>query len=259
MVYAGIDIGTSLSKVVVFQDGTLMETLSGCRDLSELSDRYAPDIAGLTGVGAVNIDKSAVKFPVYDLLEIDSITAGVEYLTGLEDFLAVSIGTGTAFILRQHGRTTHIGGTAFGGGALEGLSRKILGGGIGEKLLPLCKTGDLSRTDLLMGELPSCTPTLDPAMTASNLAKTGPDTRDEDWAIGILNLVVETVGSMACLTAIAYGVKDVVFTGGITAVPETKKILTPFSDMYPVRFRIPNHSDCANAVGAAVLARENSI
>ena len=264
MMNVGIDLGASAAKLAVLENGKLVYRAYVGNDEGEpaaildgifLRHAFHPDKIALTGVGAA-VCSAKTLWPdctVTRVLEMEAIAAGTRFLTGLEEFLSVSIGTGTAFVLSQKGKTVHIGGSAFGGGALQALSRKILGGGVRESLTPLCGKGDLSRVDLLMGELPSCPPTLDPALTAANLVKTDENTPPEDWAIGILNAVVETIGSMAYLAASAHGVEDIVFTGGPTSIPETAVILGAFNSAYPQRFLVPEDADCCTAIGAACL------
>lgn len=213
------------------------------------------DAIAVTGVSAAIFDFSRLESaaPVTRALEVLSLAAGADYLTAPGDKLTVSIGTGTAFVLSQGEKVTHIGGSAFGGGALQGLCRRILGFEPGRRFEELTRGGDLANVDLLMSELPSCPPSLDPKLTAANLAKTGESTSDADWALGLLNLVLQTIGSMAYLAASGYGVKTVVITGGPTAAPCAKRILEPFSAAYGMHFIVPEHSECAAAIGAAVL------
>jgi type II pantothenate kinase len=260
----GIDLGGSAIKLAMIENGELIyrayianSRQSAGEIIGDIVRRhgFAPERVSLTGVGAavLETEKMGLDCPIYRVLEADAMVAGARFLTGEEEFLTVSIGTGTAFVMAKDGKATHIGGSAFGGGALQGLSRKILGGGVREKLGPLCARGNLANVDLLMSELPSCPPTLDPNMTAANLAKTGEDTTDADWALGILNAVVETVGSMAQLAASGRGINTIIFTGGPTSIPETGKILDAFNSAYPQHFVVPENSDCATAIGAACL------
>lgn len=260
----GIDLGGSAIKLaalekekVIFTDYIANSDTPAHEVVAELLDKNGlrPGAVAMTGVGAAvfQAEKLGLGADIRRVLEVSSVAAGTVFLTGAEESLTVSIGTGTAFVLTKDGQSSHIGGSAFGGGALSGLCRKILGGEVRETVGSMCGKGDLARVDLLMSELPSCPPTLDLKMTAANLAKTGPETRDEDWAIGILNLVMQTLGSMAFLAASGRGVKTVVFTGGPTAIPEVKGILDPFTKAYGIDYIVPEHSECATAIGAACL------
>ena len=267
----GIDAGGSAVKLACLDNGRVcfsryIANRSGnvaeqaARALREAGIR--PAAAAMTGVGAAvfETERLGLDCPVRRVLEIEAMAAGTRQLTGLEEFLTVSVGTGTAFVLRKNGQLRHIGGSAFGGGTLTGLCEKILGDkNTYQTLSRLCPQGDLARVDLLMSELPSCPPTLDPKMTAANLAKTGPDTTDADWAIGILNLVMQTIGSMAYLAAGGHGVDNIVFTGGPTGIAQAKDIIAPFNQAYGIHFLIPDYSECATAVGAACLCTDDKM
>lgn len=263
----GIDLGGSAIKLAALDDGKVVFTRyipnssrpaedEVNKALSQLEK--APDAVALTGVSlAVFAPEKLISSPrCLRVLEVDAIAQGTRYLTGSDDFLSVSIGTGTAFVLSKGGETVHIGGSAFGGGALHGLSRKILGCEPGENLDRLGKKGDLSRVDLLMSELPSCPPSLDPKLTAANLAKTTRETSDADWALGITNMVFQTIGSMAYLAARGFGVDTLVFTGGPTASDSARRIYSSFSRAYGLNFIVPEHSECATAIGAASLGAQ---
>lgn len=258
----GIDVGGSAVKLAGIAQGEVVFSKYMAHGTEEPERRVAraleknglcPAGAVLTGVGAAVFDAPCFAFPVQRALEIEAMAAGTRYLTGKEEFLTVSVGTGTAFVLRKDGQTRHIGGSAFGGGALTGLCEKILGGPCFETLVELCPRGDLSRVDLLMSELPSCPPSLDPKLTAANLCKTDENTSRADWALGLLNLVMQTIGSMAYLTASGHGVETIVFTGGPTGIKETRDIIAPFTRAYGMEFLVPDYAECATAIGAATL------
>lgn len=260
----GIDLGGSATKLAAMDGGEVRlcryiphgkmaaeDAVNGV--LHECGSLF--DAIAVTGVSAAAFDFSRLdsKAPVTSVLEVLALAEGADYLTSPGDKLTVSVGTGTAFVLTRGGAVTHIGGSAFGGGALQGLCRKILGCEPGRRFNELMRGGDLANVDLLMSELPSCPPSLDPKLTAANLAKTGAATSEADWALGLLNLVLQTIGSMAYLAASGYGVKTVVMTGGPTATPCARQILEPFSAAYGMNFIVPDHSECAAAIGAAVL------
>lgn len=260
----GIDIGGSAIKLASVSE----ENIGVCRYIPITDEPVdavirreiellpcAPESAALTGVGSVSFDPDTLQlgFSCTRVLEIDAIAEGSRRLVGDGDMLTVSIGTGTAFVLKKDGNVCHIGGSAFGGGALQGLSRKILGTDRGREIEFMLQSGDLSRVDLLMSELPSCPPSLDPKLTAANLVKTTPDTEKCDWAMGLMNLLFQTLGSMAFLAASGRSVDTMVFTGGPTISPYAKTVFDGFTKAYGLRFVVPEHSQCATAIGAASL------
>lgn len=263
----GIDLGSSAVKLAVLEGREVLHTAyipyrgrSAEELVASRIERWqlrAQAIAE-TGVGAAVFDTGALGLscPVSRMLEVSAITAGTALLTGCEENLTVSIGTGTAFVLTKDGSSRHIGGSAFGGGALNSLFKKIVGYGLEDlRAAQLCSQGDITKVDMLMRELPSCPPSLDPSFTAANLVKTDESTGPADWAIGLLNMTVQTIGSMAYLTACGAGVDNIVFTGGPTAIPETRAILGDFTRAYGKNFIVPQNSQCATAIGAAYLCQ----
>ncbi len=264
----GIDSGGSAVKIAILDKGEVLHCayMANKQHNAEkaIMDKLRlwgvqPAGIALTGVSAAIFDekKLGLNVPVQRVLEVDSIAAGAVFLTGHDENLTVSIGTGTAFVLRRNGENRHIGGSAFGGGTLSALCRGVMDMTPTFKdMCALCAKGDLSRVDLLMGEMPSCPPSLDPELTAANLVKTDENTSPEDWALGLLNMVMMTVGSMAYLTASALGIEDIVFIGGPTAVEQTQDILAGFTKAYGKNFTAPVYSECATAIGAACIFQE---
>lgn len=264
----GIDLGGSAAKIAVLDNGAVLHTayMANRQHKAEqaIADKLAlwgvkPDGIAMTGVSAAifDVDKLKLDVPAKRVLEVLSIAAGSAFLTGHEENLTVSIGTGTAFVLTKNGESHHIGGSAFGGGTLQALYKKIIGTSTFKDMCRLCAQGDMSRVDLLMGELPSCPPSLDPSLTAANLVKTNSETTDADWAVGLLNMVVMTLGSAAYLTASSAGVGNIIFTGGPTAIKQTRDIMERFTKAYGLNFVVPDCSECATAIGAACLFEES--
>lgn len=263
----GIDIGGSAIKLALVGKSAVSvtrylpitdEPIDAVirREIDALPE--VPERAALTGVGSVDFDPVVLSlgFPCERVLEIEAIAEGSRRLVGEGDMLTVSIGTGTAFVVSQGGKVSHIGGSAFGGGTLQGLARKVLGTDKGREIEALLQGGDLARVDLLMSELPSCPPSLDPELTAAILAKTGEETTKCDWAIGLMNLLFQTLGSMAFLAASGRGIDTMVFTGGPTISPFAKVVYDRFAGAYGLKFIVPDHSQCATAIGAASLLME---
>ena len=100
-------------------------------------------------------------------------------------------------------------------------------------------------------------PPLQQELTASNLAKLDPDATDADWAAGIFNLVLQTVGTMAILACGGRGVQDIVLLGGLALQEAAAKCFDNFNRLYPQRFFIADNPACATAIGAALLLKEN--
>lgn len=264
----GIDAGTSAVKLAVLDGeklvlthyernvGSSMETLnralwnSGARDLELRA-------AAVTGLNGNNCHPEEMGLPLYGVSEIDAIGRGGRYLGGLDRAMIVNLGSGSTFVLADGDSYTHLGGTGVGGGTLIGLGRRLLGVSDPQELAALAAKGDLGRVDLRIGDLFGGSETLQPELTASNLAKYDPDATDADWAAGVFNLVLQTVGTMAILACGGRGVQDVVLLGGLALQPFALDCFAVFNKMYPQRFFIADDPACATALGAALLLKEN--
>ena len=262
----GVDIGASATKIAGLQgDNILFTHYEGSRTGSTeniltrlLLDQGTPyseiDVLALTGVGAENDTVKQMGFPVTIVPEIHAIGAGGTWLSGGSDAVITSIGTGTALVLSKEGAYSHLGGTGVGGGTLCALGAKILDVADPLVLAEMAAHGTIGNIDLCIGDLFSGTATLDPSLTASNLAKANPSTANSDWAIGIFNLVLEVIGSMTVLACKAAGANKAVATGALATLPLAAGIFTRFEYFYGIPFAVADHADCATAIGAARLA-----
>ncbi|MBR4157766.1 MAG: pantothenate kinase [Oscillospiraceae bacterium] len=264
----GIDAGTSAVKLAVLDGekivlthyernrGSSMETLnralwnSGARDL-ELT------AAAVTGLNGNNCHPEEMGLPIFGVSEIDAIGRGGRYLGGLDRAMIVNLGSGSTFVLADGDTYTHLGGTGVGGGTLIGLGRRLLGIDDPAKLAELAAEGDLAKVDLRIGDLFGGSETLQQELTASNLAKFDPDATDADWAAGLFNLVLQSVGTMAILACGGRDLQDIVLLGGLALQPFAIDCFGMFNRMYPQRFFIADDPACATALGAALLLKEN--
>ena len=77
----------------------------------------------------------------------------------------------------------------------------------------------------------------------------------EDMAAGIIRMVLETIGSCAVLSQSSGGFKDFVLIGGLTQLPECKRIFPLMEYLYNVNFIIPKYAPYCTALGAALSYR----
>ena len=260
----GIDIGGSAVKLAGLDNGRVVFTHyehHGGRTVAEmLTDalcragcRRAEISAGaLTGVGAERFAADSLGFPLVRVPEVEAIGRGGTRLAGVDTALVASMGTGTAFVLVQEGRCTHLGGTGIGGGTLCGLGARVLGTKDAREIDRLSQAGDLGNVDLRIGDLFSGSETLNPRLTAANLAKTANGAADADWAAGLVNLVLQAVGTMSVLACGGHGIGTVVVTGALARLTRAAETFALFQEMYGLRYQIPPHAACATAIGAAL-------
>jgi type II pantothenate kinase len=165
------------------------------------------------------------------------------------------MGTGTAIVhAREGGEIRYLGGTGVGGGTLVGLAKRLLGIETIEHLDLLAADGDLSNVDLRIGDFARTAPieTMSAELTASNFGNVSDMASKEDVALGLFNMVYETIGMMAIFAARGCGVRDIVLTGNL-AVTRYASILFPhLSKLFDVNFIIPEQAQFATVIGTAL-------
>ncbi|HVA78497.1 MAG TPA: BadF/BadG/BcrA/BcrD ATPase family protein [Candidatus Binataceae bacterium] len=264
----GIDIGGSTTDAVVLENGGLHVVTIEANDpvaaaagaLGKLIAEFGIRLEDIervaaTGAGSRVLGESLLGRPVLKVNEFTAIGVGGTSLAKLEQALVVSLGTGTAIVSVMAGKIQHFSGTGVGGGTLLGLARHMLGVVTIERLEELARKGDLRRVDLTVrdiaggpiGDLP-------PGTTAANFGKVGADATQEDKALAIMNMIVESIGVLSLASARACGQENIVLTGKLSRLfrfmQEAKRLDFPFGR----RFVIPEHADYATAIGAARTA-----
>ena len=124
----------------------------------------------------------------------------------------------------------------------------------------LAETGDIEKIDLRIGDitkkdlggLPSY-------MTASNFGKLDDMATKNDLALGIVNMVFESIGMLAVFAARSKKTRDVVLTGNLSKMPQAVPIFEILSQMFDMNFVIPKNSEFATVIGAALAEFENEI
>lgn len=238
------------SKCIIGSEKTAGELILEFLEENNISaDRI--ETAAVTGVGAEKCRFDGFGVKVVFVPEIEATGEGGSWLSGLDETIVVSIGTGTSIVLSKNGRHTHIGGSGVGSGTLRGISKKMFGTTDLRKLFELAEQGNRLTVDITINDLFSGTDTLPPDLTASNLAKAGDDATTADWAMAIVNTVMEVAGSHAALACNGYSVKSVVITGGISQTAIAKIVYDGFTNLYKLNYVIPKYSGFATAIGAA--------
>ena len=274
-VILGIDIGGSSTKIVgLTESGTvigmlrikaedpltsLYGALGNFLKTHSLSLGEIRHIA-LTGVGASYIDGGIFGVPTVKVDEFPSVGVGGLALSEKEKAVVVSMGTGTSLLWAERGgEIRHIIGSGIGGGTLSGLSELITGVHQYALIRKLCQDGDLSNIDLTIGDMSKGNVgTLPPEATAANFAKLSGDATSADKLRGLVNLVLQAIGTMSVLACQNCGTNTVVLTGALTMLPPARETFDLFTALYGVDFIIPENATFATAIGAALYSmREN--
>ncbi len=280
-VVIGIDVGGSTTKIVGFRrkaDGTniLMQPLF-VRATDPITSIYGAlgrytsenglslddiDRVMMTGVGSAYLDSPIYSLDCRAVPEFSGVGLGGLYLSGLDDAIIVSMGTGTALVhaKRRAGGgpsdTTieYLGGTGVGGGTLLGLTKKILGVDTISHIEQLSEGGDLSKIDLTIKDITRQDqfPEMSANLTASNFGNLSDLADSHDIALGLANMVAETIAMMAIFAARGHGIRDIVLTGNLTTITPIRRVFEGLGASFGVRFLIPENSNFGTVIGAAL-------
>lgn len=265
----GIDVGGSTTKIVAFDSNKKMIEPMFVTAQDQMTSIYGAfgkfistnsivlddvDTIMITGVGSTFVGGDLYGIPCKHISEFQCVGIGGQYLSGLERALVVSMGTGTAAVFANGNELTYVGGTGVGGGTIIGLAKKMLGIGDIHNLYELAISGNLNNIDLLIGDITnkSISPTLTDGVTAANFGNLSDLATPEDIALGILNLVFETIGMIAVFASRSCNINDVVLTGTLTRAPQAKPIYDKMKSMFGVNFIIPEYSRYGTVIGAAL-------
>ena len=272
----GIDVGGTTTKIVGFnkkEDGITLVEPQFVRATDPVTSAYGAfgkftlqngieldkiDCVMMTGAGSSSIDKPIYSVKCNAVSEFSCIGRGGLYLSKLDEAVVISMGTGTALVYAKRNgnniETKYLGGTGVGGGTLVGLTRKILGVDNIEHIEQLCEGGNLDNIDLRIKDISGKGKYngVNDELTAANFGKLSDIASKSDIALGIANMVAETVGMIALFAARNYNVNNIVLTGNLTAVKPIKERLLALNDNFEVNYLIPENANFATVIGAAL-------
>ncbi|MBI2445852.1 hypothetical protein HYV43_05690 [Candidatus Micrarchaeota archaeon] len=265
-----LDWGGSWADAVLWADGALRgrfstpsrftsaeELLRGLLEKTGICKDSVSHVALCGGdVRRVGSELSGILVRPVD--ELESIAAGAKQLSGLDEAVAVSCGTGTAVVyyVEDEGlQTLHLGGTAVGGGTLEGLGHLLLKKPV-EELEALAQNG--AGLDLTVGDIVGSGIGVVPAdATASHFAKAFDDARPQDVAKSLLHLVAETIATVASVAADKTGCNDLVFNGRVAQNKLIRQRIAFACQIHGKTPHFPENGQYATAIGAAIQSQEN--
>ena len=274
----GIDVGGTTTKIVGFRMGENGEkeliAPQFVRATDPLTSIYGAfgKFTSENGLELSDIDKilmtgagsSVVSGGIYNLKceavpEFSGSGIGGLYLSGLDEAIVVSMGTGTAI---NHAKRAgkgkyeikYLGGTGVGGGTLIGLSRKMLGVDNIDHIEQLCTDGNLDNVDLRIKDIARkhSYHGINENLTAANFGKVSDMATPSDLALGIANLVAETVAMLSVFAARAHDLKDIVLIGNLTTIAPVRHVFESLGDDFGVRFIIPENAQFGTVIGAAL-------
>ena len=270
-VILGIDIGGSTTKIVGLRtDGSVVSMLR-VRAEDQVTSLYGAlgnyltssgltlqDVRRvvLTGVGASYVDGDIFGLPTCKVDEFSASGTGALALSGQEQAVVVTMGTGTAFMWAERGGAVrHLCGSGIGGGTLGGLCRKLVGMERFGQIKKLAEQGDLGQVDLTIADI-TChpAPTVDPPLTAANFGNLAEDASPADLAAGAVNLVLQAIGTMTVLACQCCDTRTVVLTGSMTTLSQVKPNFENFEKLYGIHYIVPENATFATAIGAGLCS-----
>jgi len=265
----GVDVGGSTTKIVGVNDNKCIGMLQ-VRAADQITSMYGAignflstyklglenvSEIHLTGVGASFVDEQVYGIKTIRVNELKAIGHGALRLAGLSEALVVSMGTGTALVKATGSEIMHIGGSGVGGGTIIGLASQMLGKTDIEAIIALAEKGSLKNVDLFVADiLKNEVETLPAELTAANFGKIKSTATDSDFALGIINMVFETIGMLAVFALKNDSLNDVILTGTLATFPQTKMVFSKIEKFTGVNFIIPQDAIYATALGATELA-----
>lgn len=264
----GIDVGISTTKIVGIDNNGLVINPIRIKATDPITSLYGAfgkylhdngisldeiEHVMLTGVGSAYIDEPIYGLPTSKSEEFVADGLGARYESKLNNMIVVSMGTGTSLVKCIGEDICHIGGLGIGGGTLAGLSRIMLKTDDIKLISNLAKDGDVSKINLLIGDISAKPlPGLPMNAVASLFSNAKTNATREDIAKGLIWMVLQCIGSATILSSLNSGIKDFVLIGNLTLLPLCREVYPAMEKLYGVRFHIPKYSEFCTAIGAAL-------
>lgn len=264
----GIDAGTSTIKIVNVDENRniIHKRIIDKMPITQALDKFIQDEnikkediskIVLTGIKSSEIENDIYNIPIIKVDEFRATGIGGLYLSKNKKGLVVSIGTGTSFVVAEETKIKHIGGTGVGGGTLVNLCKKISGIKSFCEINELISKGNLQNIDLTIKDITNQEIKNLPADTTStNFGKLNEKATKEDIALGIVNMVFETIGVMAVFASKSINLEKIIIVGGATTIPYINTVLKKVENLHNVKFVIPKNAEFATALGAIEATQE---
>ena len=274
-VIIGIDVGGSTTKIVGFRvengkrvliepqfvkaNDPVTATYGAFGKFTDENNLSIGDIDKImmTGVGSSYVKNSLYGLECVRVEEFSAIGLGGLYLSGLDNALVVSMGTGTALVHAREGKMKYLGGTGVGGGTLMGLSKLLLNAETVEHIEEYSASGNIANIDLRIKDITAkgTLGVLSADLTAANFGNVSDLATREDLSLGIMNMVYETIGMISVFAARSVAVDNIILTGNLTRLAFCKEKFDFFNrmkDVYGMNFVMPNRAEFATVIGTAL-------
>ena len=261
----GIDAGGSLLKIAYEEKGKFHVKTYGndeSKNLIQWLTMLNPDATlYITGGKSTSIKEQVMQKCVY-IEEFEAVTKGARFLVKREnpsfqdDFILVSLGTGTSIFHVKEEESHRLLGSGIGGGTLMGLGSLLTGRGNYQHLINLAEKGSSQKSDLLVRDIYAPNePPIPGELTAANFGKAhfNMQARVEDHVAALIRLIGETVISLASQAAKITGVEKIVFVGStLNGNKPLKDVLSGFQSMMQYEPIFLEKGSYAGAIGTLI-------
>ncbi|MEC5423120.1 type II pantothenate kinase [Virgibacillus sp. C22-A2] len=258
----GIDAGATLTKIAYEDRGHMHVKSYANQEMDQLIQwlqiTNQSAFLSLTG-GKSTYLQDASQQKSEQIEEFKAITAGTRHLlyeeTGKipDDFILVSIGTGTSIFRVIGDDYERLLGSGIGGGTFMGLGTLLTGKKDYHELIELAAEGNYKNSDLLVKDIydTSAAP-LSGNLTAANFGKAHiNDVALADQLASLVRLIGETILLLSTQAAASQQVEKIVFTGStLTGNEALKEVLSGFRDILPYEPVFLEKGAYAGAIGA---------
>ena len=123
-----------------------------------------------------------------------------------------------------------------------------------EHIEQLCAEGDLDNIDLRIKDLSRSRTYegINENLTAANFGKVSDLATPSDLALGITNMVAETILMLSVFAARNYNLENIVLIGNLTTIAPIRQVFEGLSHSFGVKFTIPENSQFGTVIGAAL-------
>ncbi|RLL46911.1 type II pantothenate kinase [Oceanobacillus piezotolerans] len=259
----GMDAGGSLIKLAYEERGHLHTKTYNPHELKELVNwiqLVSPNAQLFLTGGKSALVQSHFTQKCFVVDEFPAAIAGTKLLLEMEkkkvkdEFILVSIGTGTSIFYVTKEKEVRLLGTGIGGGTLLGLGSLITGRNDFHHLAELALKGKHEQSDLLVADIYAPNePPVPGHLTAANFGKAHENmkARVEDHVAALNQLIGEVVISLAQQAAANKQVEHIVFIGStLSGNKALKDVLASFTSLMPYQPVFLDKGAYAGAAGA---------
>jgi type II pantothenate kinase len=122
-----------------------------------------------------------------------------------------------------------------------------------EHIEEICEEGNLDNIDLRVKDISKNAKYtgVNEDLTAANFGKLSDMATSGDIALGVANMVAETVAMMAVFAARGHNLRDVVLIGNLTTIKPVREVFTNLNS-FGINFIIPENASFGTVIGAAL-------